>query len=298
MPGRLTRAAAIAAVAAGALVAMPLARSAQPPSVAALLAAAETYLGTYAVKVSGVTLDEMLVLTEAGLSTLSTVPQRISSDLILLNVGGEIVGLRDVYAVDTRAVRPRDSRIARVLAEPSPITWQAAQQYSREHAVYLRANVVLWFSDPALVMSCLQPKHRARLTFKLDGSRRMNGVEVYGLGFKETDKTPSSSILQMPGDPIASGRFWLEPGTGRIHQTEFWPQSGTDTARVQVQYAPDEKLGILLPRSASHTFETRERGTGINGNADGGYSTRLSFESTATYSSPRYTPIDLNRMGR
>ena len=125
----------------------------------------------------------------------------------------------------------------------------------------------------------------------------MNGAQVYGLGFKETDKDPSASILQMPGDPLASGRVWVEPGTGRIHQTEFWPQSSTDTARVQVQYAPDQKLGILLPRSASHTFETRERGTGFNGNADGGYSTRLSFESTATYSNPRYTPIDLNRMG-
>ncbi len=171
-------------------------------------------------------------------------------------------------------------------------------RYSREHAVYLRSNVVLWFSDPALVFRCLKATYRARLTFKIEGSRRMNGAQVYGLGFKETDKDLSASILQMPGDPLASGRVWVEPGTGRIHQTEFWPQSATDTARVQVQYAPDEKLGVLLPRSASHTFETRERGTGFNGNADGGYATRLSFESTATYSNPRYTPIDLNRMGR
>ena len=97
----------------------------------------------------------------------------------------------------------------------------------------------------------------------------------------------------MPGDPLASGRFWVEPGTGRIHQTEFWPQSATDTARVQVQYAPDEKLGVLLPRSASHTFETRERGTDIRGTRRRLF-TRLNFESTATYANPRYTPIDLN----
>ena len=66
---------------------------------------------------------------------------------------------------------------------------------------------------------------------------------------------------------------------------------------MQVQYAPDEKLGVLLPRSASHTFETRERGTNIDRTGDG-YSTRLNFESTATYSNPRYTPIDLNRMAK
>ena len=233
----------------------------------------------YALKISGVTLDETLLLTENSMTIRGTVPQRVSSDLILLNVGGEMLGMRDVYAVDTKPVRPKEPRIALLLAEPTHVKWQTAQQYSREHAVYLRSNVVLWFSDPVLVMQCLKTKHRARLTFKLEGSKKMNGAQVYGLGFKETDKNLSASILQMPGDPVASGRFWVEPVTGRIHQTEFWPESSTDSARVQVQYAPDEKLGVLLPRSASHTFETRERGTNMAGTGAGSYPTRINFES-------------------
>ena len=276
---------------------MRAAPAAQTPSVEDLVATAASYLTAYAPKVSGVTLDESLMLAENSMTVRGTVPQRVSSDLILLNVGGELLGMRDVYAVDTRAVRPKEVRIARILAEPTPANWQTAQQYSREHAVYLRSNVVLWFSDPVLVLRCLQAQSRARLTFKIEGSKRMNGAQVYGLGFKETDKDLAASILQMPGDPLASGRFWVEPGTGRIHQTEFWPQSRTDTARVQVEYAPDQKLGVLLPRSASHTFETRERGTDIRGSGDG-YSTRLNFESSARYSNPRYTPIDLSRAGR
>ena len=294
---RLSKRWGVAAVVAGLVLATGPSSASQAPSVDELVTAAASYVAVYAAKVSGVTLDEALMLTENSMTTRGTVPQRVSSDLILLNLGGEILGMRDVYAVDTRAVRPKETRIARVLAEPTPATWQTAQQYAREHAVYLRANVVLWFSDPALVLRCLKPQHRTRLTFKLEGSKRMNGAQVYGLGFKETDKDPSASILQMPDNPLASGRFWVEPGTGRIHQTEFWPQSATDTARVQVQYASDEKLGVLLPRSASHTFETRERGTGISGTGGGGNSTRLNFESTATYSNPRYTPIDLSRAG-
>ena len=289
----LRRAALATAATLGVLVTMHSTPAAQAPSVEELVSAAESYLTSYARKVSGVTLDEALMLTEMTTRSLSSIPQRLSSDLILLNVGGEILGMRDVYTVDTRALRPKETRIAQVLAEPTAITWQAAQQYSREHAVYLRANVVLWFSDPALALRCLKAQHRARLTFKLEGSKRMNGAQVYGLGFKETGKDLSFSILQMPGDPLASGRFWVEPGTGRIHQTEFWPQSDTHTARVQVQYAPDEKLGVLLPRSASHTFEAREPGFGISGTGGGGNAARLSFESTATYSNPRYKPIDL-----
>ena len=297
MTAVLRRSAGAAAATVGVLVAMHSTPAAQAPSVEELVTAAESYLDTYASKVSGVTLDELLLLAENSMTIRGTVPQRVSSDLILLNVAGELLGMRDVYAVDTKPVRPKEPRIALLLAEPTHAKWQTAQQYSREHAVYLRSNVVLWFSDPALVFRCLKPAYRTRLTFKLEGSKRMNGAQVYGVGFKETDKDVSASVLQMPGDPLSSGRFWVEPGTGRIHQTEFWPQSATDTARVQVQYAPDEKLGVLLPRSASHTFETRERGTNIDRTGDG-YSTRLNFESTATYSNPRYTPIDLNRMGK
>ena len=153
-------------------------------------------------KVSGVTLDETLLLAENSMTIRGTVPQRVSSDLILLNVGGEILGMRDVYAVDTKAVRPKEPRIARVLAEPDAgARGRPAQLFAREHAVYLRSNVVLWFSDPALVMRCLQAKHRARLTFKLEGSKRMNGAQVYGLGFKETDKDPAKLDSADAGRP-------------------------------------------------------------------------------------------------
>ena len=268
--------------------------AAQTPGVEDLLLAARTYLASYAQKVSGVTLDEALMLTENA-NALRSVPQRLASELILLNVGGQLLGMRDVYSVDTKALRTKDARIARALAEPTAATWQMAQDHAREHAVYLRTNVVLWFSDPVMVTRCLVAEHRSRLTFRVEGAKRMNGVQVYGLGFKETDKDPEKSILQIPGTPLASGRFWVEAESGRIHQTEFWPESPTHNARVQVQYAPDEKLGVLLPRSASHAFEARERGTGISGTGGGGNSMRITFESTAQYSAPRYTPIDLSK---
>jgi hypothetical protein len=285
---------ALVAVVAFLLPATDPSLASQAPSADELVTAATAYLKTYAQKVSGVTLDEELMLTENAMAVRAT-PQRLSSNMILLNVGGEMLGMRDVYAVDTRTLREKDPRIARVLAEPTPVTWQAAQQYSREHAIYLRANVVVWFSDPVLVMRCLNERARPRLTFKVEGSKRLNGVQVYGLGFKETDKEPSGSILQMPSDPLVSGRFWVEPGTGRIHQTEFWPQSDVHTARVQVVYAPDETLGVLLPKSALQNFETRERGTGISGTGGGGNAARISFEGSAKYANPRYTPIDLSR---
>ena len=293
-PGALRRAALTAAITLSAAAALHSAPAGQAPSAGDLVTAATTYLKTYAQKVSGVTLEEELMLTENAMATRST-PQRISSTVTLLNVGGEMMAMRDLYAVDKKPLREKESRITRVLAEPTPTTWMAAQQYSREHAIYLRANVVLWFSDPLLVTRCLTAHARTRPTFKVDGSKRMNGVQVYALRFQETDKEPASSILQMPSTPLVSGRFWMEPATGRIHQTEFWSESKVHTVRVQVSYAPHEALGLLLPQSALHNFQTREEGTGMSGIGGGGNASRITFDSSAKYANPSYTPIDLSR---
>jgi hypothetical protein len=105
------------------------------------------YLNTYAQKVSGVTLDEMLMLAENSMTIRGTVPQRVSSDLILLNVGGEILGMRDVYAVDTRRFAQRVAD-CRLLAEPTPAKWQTAQQYAARNTRYICART--WCSGSVI----------------------------------------------------------------------------------------------------------------------------------------------------
>jgi hypothetical protein len=94
--------------------------AAQVPSVEELVTAATAYVKSYTQQVSGVTLDELLVLTEIGLTTQGTIAQRVASDLILLNVAGEMLGMRDVYAVDTKPLRPKEPRIPQLLVERTP----------------------------------------------------------------------------------------------------------------------------------------------------------------------------------
>lgn len=279
-----------------ALSAVPHPQAAQQePSLQDLVTAAAAYSSVYAARMSGVALDEELLLTEVTPNSRMNVPQRLMSDLVFVLAGEGLITLRDPYSVDSRALRERQPRVTQVLADPTLESWKRAQEYSREHAVYLRANVVLWYSDPALVFRCLDTGHRSRLSFKMEGRKRLNRVPTYGLGFKEAIDPDGRTILDMPGKARVAGRFWVEMPSGRIHQTEFWPQAEKDTARVQVDYAPDEKLGLLLPRQAAHTFDTREYGFSVLGTVGPGYAARMSFQSTATYSNPRYTPIDLRR---
>jgi hypothetical protein len=267
------------------------------PALADLLRLGAQYLETYTARVSGVTLEEQFVLIEVS-GTQMRVPQRIASDVVFVKIHfqEQVVGLRDPFSIDTKAVRERQPRITRVLAEPTLANWEVAQGYAREHAILLLANVVLWFSDPALAVRFIAGPNQPRLTYTLEGRKRMNGVQVLGIGFKERQAPGTTYLLDKPGNPVSSGRFWIDPATGAIHGTELWVQSETDTARIQVTYAPDKTLDLLLPREAIHTFETRERGSG--GSPIGPRGTKLAFEASARYSNPRYTPIDLSRIVR
>ena len=291
---------AAALVAAFLALAPPLAAQKPPaPQLPELLKAGGDYVATYATKVSGVTLEEQFMLIENSSGQMG-IPRRIGSDVVIVNVGGEITGLRDIYALDSKATRERSPRITQVLAQPTPANWQTAQRYARENAQFFQANVVLWFNDPTMALQFIAGRNQARSTFKLEGNKKMNGVQVYGVGFKETEAKGAKYLLAAAaeGNPRSSGRFWIDPATGGIHMTELWIESETDSARMQVKYAPDGKLSILLPLEASHTFESREKGTGMNAMGTGNNMSRIAFQADVRYTNARYTPIDLGRISR
>ncbi len=286
-------------VVAAALVALAPARmggTTPAPTVQDLLKAGAAYAEAYSTKVSGTTLEELFILTELS-GTQMRVPQRVWSDVVIvkIDVNGRLLGLRDPFSVDKKSLRPREPRIVRALEEPTLASWAAAQGYVRENAILFRANVVLWFSDPMLALQFVATSNQSRVTYNLEGTRRVNGLELYGLGFKEQERPGATSLLATPDNPLSSGRFWIDPSTGAIHQTDLWVQSDTNTARMHVAYAQDPVRGILLPSEASHTFETRERGSG---GLIGPGGTKIGIEANVTYTNARYTPIDLSRIAR
>jgi hypothetical protein len=223
------------------------------------------------------------------------VPQRFNSDLTIVTVRGEIIGLRDMYAIDSKPVRERTPRIPEVLAEPSVSSWQVAQGYARQNAARLLSNPVVWFSDPMHALKFIMAANQAKNTYKLEGNKKMNGVAVNGVGFKEQGAASDRVFGSLPGSPVSSGRLWIDPATGAIHMTELWVESETDSARVQVSYTPDPKLSLLVPKEASGTFETREKGTGMSGRG-GSNTSRWAFESNVKYSNVRYAALDLSRL--
>ena len=244
----------LAAIAAGTMVHVP----AQEPSLPEALGKAADYVARYRIKASGVSLEELLLLTEMG--TTQRVPRRVASDLVLVNTTERLMGLRDPFALDTKAVREHQPRIIKALGEPTLASWQRVQEFAREGSYLLLANAVLWYSDPMLALRFMEVDHQPRMTYKLEGRKKIDGVQVYGIGFKENREERKVYLLDTPDNPWCSGRIWIEPATGAIHQTELWVQSDTAVARVQVHVHDGYEDQPARPaRRRTHVRDARER---------------------------------------
>ena len=99
----------------------------------------------------------------------------------------------------------------------------------------------------------------------------------------------------------ATGRIWVDPATGAVHQTELWVESKGESATVTVKYAPNAALDLILPTETNETYEEREAASGPRdfnnrtGNT-GRSGARISYQASAKYSKPTYRKIDLRAL--
>jgi len=272
------------------VIGRPVTRAQQPTDVDTLRQAAAAYASKYISTVSGVSLDETLILMDTSGAVRRT-PERISTDLVLVKFDEGLIGLRDPYAVDTRKLRDHQPRVATALANPTQENVDLAQKFVREHAAFLMHNLVVWYTDPVLSLQYVTAASARKLTYAIDGEKKINGVQTIGLGFKEAADGPHV-LDKIPGNAQSRGRLWIDPATGAIHMTELWVQSTTDIVRVSVNFAPEKTLGWLLPNKSSFNLEWREYGNRFNSTV-GGSQQKLSFEGNAEYAKASYSKIDL-----
>jgi hypothetical protein len=265
------------------------------PALDDVLRAAGEYVTTYTPRASGVTLEEAFTIREtAGGRIVHTM--RISSDLVLLDLAGTLIGLRDPYAIDGKPLRERTPRITSALAEPSQAAWSEAQAYAAEYIRYFQHSTILRLNDPTLALQFAAPDNQARSTFRLDGRKRIGGVETVGLRFQETKRPEADYILVTPGKALGSGRLWVDPATGRVHQTELWMQSPEEFVRVTVDYAREPSLDLWLPERAVQTFDISEKVGGGISEMGGGLPgvAKRSLEARVAYTNARHTPLRLS----
>lgn len=282
---------------------------AQPVVLQDVLAKAGAYHTTYTTKTSGVSLEEQTQLMNVSGGTTRSI-LRISADVVLANVGGQAEALRDVYAIDTRPTRERTPRILQLLgapAKPSIKDWQTAITFPGREAVYFGLDIVVKTNEPTAALQFISAANQPGLKYKLDGRKTMNGVSVVGVRFEEPAARERRYLLGTRSNGRATGRFWIDPATGAIHQTELWVDSRqertyAESATVTVKFAPHDGLGLLLPSEATGMFEEFDASglRDIQGAAvpSAGVDGRVNLESRSQYSNVTFAAIDLTRFSQ
>ena len=183
-----------------------------------------------------------------------------------------------------------------MLAKPSQAAWDQAQAYANESVRHMHDTLIVRLNDPTVALQFASPANQDKVSWKIDGKKKIAGVETIGLRFVETKTKAADYIIKTPGKAPATGRLWVDPVTGGVFRTELSMQSDSEFARIAVDYARDRTLDLPLPVAMVDTYEISERvGTNISNMGAGSPGVaRRSFDCRAAYSNPRLTPIDLS----
>lgn len=275
----------------------------QQPTLEEILGRVGEYHTAYAERLSGVSLtEEAQVLDVTGGKARGVI--RISSDVVFVNLQGQVAALRDPYAVDTQALRPKTPRIAALIAAPATPTsqdWDLAASYPAQGSIHFILDLQVKVNEPTTALQFISPTYQPSMKYRLDGRKKINDVETVGVRFEEPTGQDQFHVLGTRSNARATGRFWVDPLTGAIHQTELWVDSKLENAVVSVKYARHATLELLLPTEMTETYEEREGGGGprqMGSGADprGSVPRRVSVQSRSVYSGATYSPIDLTKL--
>jgi hypothetical protein len=242
--------------------------SGQQPSVEDVLARAAAYTARYVETFSNLVATERYIqdVKPANAATrlrwrpVAGSHRELRSDFLLLNVGGPLEWrpYRDVYLVDGKPVRDRDDRLVRLFSEPAATRQEQAARIARESARHNIGLAARTANTPLLALLFLQDHVQHRFEFRLvarnAGATRRDVVLEYGEDFRPTIVRAIRSDDE-DSDLPASGRFTVDPGTGRVAHTTLVLSGADMRTELETTYRDDARFGIALPAEMRETIE-------------------------------------------
>jgi hypothetical protein len=181
------------------------------------------------------------------------------SDYGLVQVSGdsEWLGFREVLEVDGKPVTDSASRLADLLAKPSPHALQQAKRIALESSRYNIGPVVRTINDPAVVLELLDGRHDKKMQFSKTGEDTIDRTRVWVLRFQEVG-SPTLIRTSEHKDLPVRGRAWIDPVTGRILRAECTLAPGYGvTATLDVTFEHDGRLGFSVPSKMTERYTNR-----------------------------------------
>jgi hypothetical protein len=258
----------------------------KPPELPALLKLAGDYVVQYAHQLGTVVADEEFTQYETSLGRMGT-PKRVNSQIVLIGQDdGSIGSFRDVVGIDSKPVRPKDDRLPKLFKTPTAASVDSAQEMTEDAVNAYMSQSLHVLDKPLYALDLLRAENQGNYTFKIESSKTVNGVPTVVVKFNEKGK---SHLMK---NASAVGRYWIEPSTGAVEQTELGFAASNANIQATVTFAKDAQLGVLVPSELSEKVEQSSGGTGM-GEGVGGASTggqgggHQAFEGHATYAKYR-----------
>lgn len=229
------------------------AAAAQEPTLAEVLKRAAIYVAAFQKQLSGIvaeeTYDQHIKKQSRGLEVDR---RRLRSDLLLVRpVGSDrYVEFRDVFEVDGRMVRDRQDRLTRLFLDPPPGAETQLERVARESARFNIGRVFRTLNTPVLPLAFLHVDYQPLFAFTPARDQTASGIV---LAFKETSR-PTLVRTPMGKDMASRGRFWIDPASGAITQSELIVEDAVVKATVNVTYRADTDLGFLVPAEMRETY--------------------------------------------
>jgi len=258
----------------------PGAARAQEPSLAEVLTRATDYVDELHDQLSGMVVEERYEQRARNPATVGfgdPVQRRVlRSDFLLVRPAGEsrYYGFRDVFEVNDRAVRDRDERLSRLFLESSGSADRQIQGIRDESARYNIGGVARNFNTPTYALLFLSSSYKPRFEFErgtdleppLDLDQPADTDRLWVLRYAEA--WPTTVIRGRRGENLpATGRFWIEPSTGRVLATELIVDGDDVHATIAVRYDTNETVGHLVPVEMRERYDSRRQGSRVDGTA-------------------------------
>jgi hypothetical protein len=195
----------------------------------------------------------------------------IVSEFALARVADDWMGFRDVFEVDGVGVENRRDRLLTLLLSRPADGLLQGRRIADESARYNLGALQRNFNTPTMALFFLHPKNQERFRYTKAGGDTLDGVRVWILKYKETDR-PTIVRTTAGRDAPASGVFWIDPVSGRVFRTllelhaDVEPVAGADGSRdrresrpaavsITVSYKMDARFGVPLPSEMRESYE-------------------------------------------
>jgi len=254
-------------------LATPVAAAGDEPSVATVLDRAAEYLAGFHRQLSSIVAEERYVQhwsTGGRKGSTDLGHRELMSDVLLVKPldADDWLQYRDVYEVDGTPIRDRPERIGRLFREGTLSSDARMRTILEESARYNIGDIQRNVNTPLFPLQFLRASNQRRFTFTRTtdvvarpttadpeeaGAFRVS-TEVWVIAYQERR---SDTMIHTAGhrDFPSRGRFWIEPGTGRVLMSELLLENRSLKVAIDVSYQSEPLLGVFVPVEMRERYE-------------------------------------------